>query len=290
MRTIFTILLFLAIAPSYVCPSEVFSDEPNKTLHNKCVYPSVIVKGQDSFGTGVIVRSEKMSDEQYRNVVVSCAHCFQHRGFYRIGVPKFEEWSTFKGYDYYKAYVYSIDKQKDLAVILFESKKPVHVAELDFESRLYIGSDLMHVGCGMGDEHRVDFGKVTSVRSKIPGSPITDAIRTSVYSIPGDSGGPVFHKNKVIGITQAIRGKSDEVLGGPHRQRTNMYYNITYSGISYCIPIARLKTWDEELNNALGFMYKSNQKVPVIPFFIMEWGEAEIENKMMPSNRWTEGF
>lgn len=269
MRTIFTILLFMAIAPS-----DVYSDEPDKTLHNKCIYPTVIVQGQNSFGTGFIVRSEKISDDEYRNVVISCAHCFQHRGLYKIGVPKFKNWSTFEGYDHYPAYVYQFDQEKDLALILFRSKNPVPVAEMDFGSSLYIGSELLHVGCGMGDEHRVDFGKVTSLKSMIKNSPVKDAIRTSVYSIPGDSGGPVYHKCKVIGITQAIRGSQRGL----------------FPGISYAIPIGRLKTWSKELNNALDFMYESEEKMPIIPFFIINWGRSNTEKKMMTSNRWTEGF
>jgi len=43
-------LVLLACAP-------VLGDEPDQKLHNRCLYPTVLVKGGNNFGTGVVVRS-----------------------------------------------------------------------------------------------------------------------------------------------------------------------------------------------------------------------------------------
>lgn len=274
MRTILTMLLLVFLAPT-----NVYSDEPDKTLHNKCLYPTVMVSSKDSFGTGFVVRSEKVGDE-YHNILISCAHCFQSTSPYTVGVPKFKDWSTFIRYDRYPVYVFCLNRSHDLMIGLFKSKNQVPTVEFNFDVKLYIGSDLMRIGCGMGDEHRADFGKITSVLTRLPGREgDKNVIRTSVYSVPGDSGGPVFHKNKVIGITQAIRSR-----------RENQVSTNLFSGISYCIPVSRLKTWSQELDNALDFIYKENERIPVIPFFLMEMGKSKTNNKIMSSNQWIKGL
>ncbi len=81
-------------------PSIVYSVEPDKTLHNKCIYPTVKVEiaveradgqliGSRITGSGVIVRSKKIG-ETYCNVMLTCNHVVdteRMRGFFvtRLG-------------------------------------------------------------------------------------------------------------------------------------------------------------------------------------------------------------
>ena len=60
-KFLFFLVLFIII------PSTVFSDEPDKILHEKCLYPTVAVAldvaGHTcNRGTGTIIRSEKIDD------------------------------------------------------------------------------------------------------------------------------------------------------------------------------------------------------------------------------------
>ena len=268
MRNILIFLILMAVAPS-----NVYSDTPDKTLHNQCIYPTVEIIGEDECGSGFIIRSDKISDDEYHNIAISCAHCFSSGKSYQIGIPVFKDWSTLEKYELHKAFVYMVDREKDVAVVLFSTNKPVQVAKVNYDVKLYIGSDVIRVGCGLGDEHRVDYGKVTSVKTSIPHSNIKDVLRTSIFTVPGDSGGPVFHNYEVVGIMQAIRGSGHPIYG-----------------ISYCIPVSRLKTWSQELNNTLDFLSKSEEKAPYIPYFFMEWGESNTGEEMMPANHWAEGF
>lgn len=262
------LLIFLALC---AIPSTVFSDEPDKKLHNQCLYPSILVNHKFAAlaGTGTIVRSEKVGDE-YHNVVISCAHIFGHPDMknYVAKMGKYEDWSTRTGYETYDLIVYQVDKTHDLSVSLFKSKTKMPTAEFDFKAKLYIGSEVFRFGCGVGDELRLDFGKITALNTKL-GS-IKNVTRMNIYTVPGDSGSAVFHKYKIIAITQAIR----------------TYRNLPCFGISYAIPISRIKTWNTELNNVISFSYEADKQVPIIPFVMRKFDSYEQEKRIVPPTIW----
>ena len=250
----------------------VFSDEPDEILHNKCIYPVIeiytpSVKGT---GTGFIVRSEKVGDK-FRNVSLTCGHLFT-RSDQVIRVPKYKEWSTFDGYDEYECLVYSRNTEEDMAVVLFESEREMPVAEIDFESKVYIGSDIFRVGCGLGDEPRLDYGKITSVNTEAPTLKL-NVLRTNIYTVLGDSGAPIYHKNKVIAITHSIRAHRLGPLPLP------------VFGISYGLPIGGLKKWDKDLNNVIGFAYDDSKPIPVLPFEVEK--AAKVELDLIPKTHWS---
>ncbi len=60
------ILLVILMAISF----PVFAGEPDKELHEKCIYPTVNVAAEAQHGTGVIVKSEAV-DGHYVNFVMS---------------------------------------------------------------------------------------------------------------------------------------------------------------------------------------------------------------------------
>lgn len=275
MRIIFTMLCL-----AFITPANLYSDEPDKTLHNKCLYPTVIVKSNEGYGSGVILRSEKIEENRYQNVAITCAHCLpspQYR--YKIGVGEYKNWSHFVKWNFYPAFVFCRSQMdKDLAILIFESDKALPVAEINFNPKIYIGSKILRVGCGMGDEQRIDFGRITSLNGAIPNL-FKNNYRTSVYSVPGDSGGPVYHDNKVIGIVQALRSRRSSPIS------TDLIY-----GISYAIPMKRLKTLSEEINKSADFVFDHKERMPVIPFFHLKMNNTEINNEIMPSSRWSKGF
>lgn len=189
--------------------------EPDKNLHEKCLYPTVLVWSDTHTGTGVVVQSTKIGEKQYRNTVFSAAHVFKEVLYqgetkprippYRVYVPKYKNWSTLYQYDEFTATIRRIDRNTDAAVLTFDSEFLVKVADIDWSPKLYIGNTVTHIGGGLGQELRVDHGEITSIRvSSGDGFP-KGMYRTNVFTLPGDSGGPLFHENKVVGICQSIR-------------------------------------------------------------------------------------
>ena len=95
-------MLFYTICSGFVSATTVFSDEPDKILHEKCLYPTVMValRGEGrtySRGTGVIIRSEK-ADDAYFNVVVTCHHVLANTDM-AIKLPIFKNLSTFEKWE-----------------------------------------------------------------------------------------------------------------------------------------------------------------------------------------------
>jgi len=262
------IALFVLLA----FPCTVYSDTPDKTLHSQCLYPTIkVVSGESAgSGTGFIVRSEKTYDGKYGNVAITCAHVLTG-GLYYAGVPSYEDWSILKSYQMYPIYSHLIDQQNDLAIIVFKTDSQMPTVELDFDSKLYIGSDIFRIGCGLSDDPRLDYGKITSVGK--------DYFRTSVFTLPGDSGGPVFHKNKVIAFIRAIRTiKTKE-------NAMNHIYNVSYG-----VRLNVLKEIDNNLDNSLDFIYDDSKSIPLISFFLLDMRRSSLNIDNISQNKWIKGF
>lgn len=248
--------------------SSVFSDEPDKTLHEKCLYPSVMVTdGEEGIGSGVIVRSDKVGSN-YRNIVLSAAHCFDNKRYF-IRVATWKDWSDLDGFTDYPCKVYVIERNLDLAVVIFESKVKMPCVDIAFDEKLFIGSEVMRIGCGYGDPMRVDFGKVTSLNAGIRDNVKT--LRTNIYTVPGDSGGGVFHKNKLIGIMQAIRS-TEHGLG----------FNI-----SFVVPVSEIKKWNATLNNNIDFVFDHKKPLPVMAFQFKEFNFARMQGTHAKQPIWS---
>jgi len=268
MRNLIFVLVLL-FSPSYL-----FSGEPDKKLHSECLYPTVTVvaKNINMMGTGVIVRSEKISDNLYHNVVITCSHIIRKGEDYEVVKGKYKDWSKLEGACKYDCEVYETNRLHDLGVVIFSSEDKMPVATLDFDTKLFIGNKVFRIGCGLNDEPRLDYGRITSLNG-IVGN-IKNSYRTSIPTVPGDSGGPVFHNYKVIGIMAAIRSLR---FG---------WIQLPVFNISYVLPITRYKIWDKELNGAISFVYDKAKKLPVMSYFIIKLKSKEINKKVVPANHW----
>ncbi len=237
------------------------ADEPDKVLHQKCLYPTIRLERESGGGgTAVVVRSEKVGDK-YHNVAISCAHVGNNNGPHIVKIPVYENWSELDRWEVYRAKVYAFDADRDLSIVLFESNSKLAVADLGFDEKLYIGSPVLKFGCGQGPEPRLDEGKITSLNKMTSGR-----YRTNIYVVSGDSGCPVYHNHKVIGIAVSIR------MMNFHGNPTPLW------NISNVVPITLLKTWDEEVNNVLGFVYKTKRRLPALPFAMLKMEEYVVVN------------
>jgi hypothetical protein len=267
LRTVIVTVLLLTLSPV------VSSDEPDKLMHNKCLYPAVTLKPSQGGGNGsaIIIRSEKVG-KLWHNVALSAAHVFSPQP-YVVRVFEYENWSTIVGFKDYPAIFYRANKLKDTTVVLFISDKEMPVADLSFEKDYFIGSEINRVGSGLGEEPRFEKGIINSLSSLNEGN-VKGTIRFSACTVPGDSGGGLYHKNKLIGILQAIRVSGD----GASQQHVNH--------MAYAIPISRFKNWNKELNNIMDFAFEKEVDLPLIPYFIVGMKSKEFNINIMPNTFW----
>lgn len=244
-------VFFLAILHANI----VFSGEPDKKLHSDCIYPTLMVtNSRGSQGTGVIIRSDKIKDDLYHNVLLSCKHILPDQST-KLEVHQiiYKDWSKALGTKTYPARIYAQNKIMDLSIILFSSKEQMPVATLNLNPNLYIGNEVYRVGCGHESESRLDYGKITSLSTNVNG--IDDLVRTSIYTIKGDSGGPVYENYQVVGVTIAIFMADKDT-------------KEAFNSISYFMPVSKLIEWDKELQGTIGFAYKK-EPLPVMDYFLL---------------------
>lgn len=246
------LILFLVLV--FQCPL-VFSGELDKKLHEMCLYPAVTMDAVtiNAMGSGVIIRSDEISKNIYHNVVVTCAHVLNPSSQYNVLVPRYENWSRHVGYDRYDCYIYTVSPKYDLAVVLFISDKPMHIAEFaPVREQFYIGNNVLRVGSGINQPPRIDYGKITGIFGTGP-----KAIhRTSVNSVPGDSGGGVYDEsNHLIGWINRIA--SDP------QSKQHIYH------MSNFVPVSKLRTLNKEKDGEIDFCFDKEEILPVLPFVKM---------------------
>lgn len=227
-------------------PTTLFSGEPDKILHKQCIYPAIMLFNNDGgHGSGVVVKSQKTKDG-YLNIALTCAHVVKTAGaeFNVMFVSKYKNWSHVGGIGTSKCYTYALNKEDDIAIVLFYTNKKMSTAKISFNEKLYLGNKVYGVGCGLMQSPRIDYGVITGV--SVEGG----NIRSSMTCIPGDSGGPVYHNYVLIGLKRAIytirvRGESHPIFN-----------------ISLITPMTSLKKWSESKNNELNFVYDKYLDVP----------------------------
>jgi S1-C subfamily serine protease len=244
-------LLFFFIA------NTCYAGIPDETLHKNCLYPTIMIsKSNHGFGSGVIIRNEKTKNNLYKNCFITCGHiCDETISDYNITVFFYENWSQIKEVKTYKGTIYSANSDSDIAVGFFYSDRELPTAKLDFSQKLFIGNEVFKIGCGLGDEPRLDYGRITTYRKG--NKPY---FRTSTEVVPGDSGCPLFHENKVVGIIVSMRANDKELI----------------HFISFAVPLERFKTWDKNL----AFIWDEAKPMPEMPFMYLNFkGVPEIKKK-----------
>lgn len=256
----------------YVSP--VFSGEPDKKLHEKCLYPVVQIINSDNRGScsGVILRSEKISNNKYHNVVVSTAHGMTLDKV-SIKVPTYSNWSEISKTTVYPGLVYCNDASADLMATVFVSERKMYTADLGLNQKLYIGNKIIRVGCGLGDAPRLEEGFITGINMRNFNQ--GKVHRMSIYTLPGDSGGPVFEDYKIIGWTQSIRTN----LENPFLKQHFYHYAM-------CIRIQDLYKLVETEKGGLDFIVDKSESLPVLAFFKLKTDYLNQNQRPIPLNPW----
>jgi S1-C subfamily serine protease len=224
--------------------------QPDEKLHNQCLYPTVMVvdEKEGSSGTGFIVRSIK-TKKKYRNTLITAYHVIESDGPFQVICTKYKNWSEIDKEAKFPIYVCNINQKNDLAIAVFESDEAMPTCQLDFDHKLFINTKVCRVGFGMMDDARIDFGAITQPKTLRPES-FAETIRTNVYSVYGDSGGPLFYNYKVIGVCRAVRNHKDQLM---NKQ-------------SYFTDIKKFIEWDNEVDNSLSPLYTNDKPLPVLPY------------------------
>jgi small basic protein len=234
----------------------------DEKLHEQCIYPTVkITHGDESGGSGFIVRSAQVGDK-WHNTVITAAHIVEDEDILEVHVAEYQNWSEIKDYKKYRMISYAIDSNRDLAVAYFVSDQKMPVAKLHFESKLYINTEVFHCGYALLDDVRIDYGQITQPKTLLPKG-FHDLIRANCFAFMGDSGGPLFSKDNYFAIAICVGIRSHNHTALPN--------------VSYYRPISDLKTWDAELNNALESVYTESAALPLLPFVKLKLKEYKYQ-------------
>lgn len=258
MKIIKILILTLSIT------STVFSAEPDEKLHNQCLYPTVLIAtNEGSMGTGTIVRSDKIAENEYHNIVLTCNHLISSnpKVLYRVYKGQYKNWSELEKTVYYPALVYDKNSTIDTAVLCFITTTKMPVAVLGTDVKSYIGTDVFKIGCGGEEQFRLDYGKITMFHAnRAPSdSVIRDLTRHTAYTLPGDSGGPVFQEYKLIGITNSIK-----IITNPIDSQSKMILG----DIAFFIPLKSVVDWNKQ-EHTIDFIFDSTKELPKIDFTLL---------------------
>lgn len=190
-----------------------------------CLEPVVMLQNEtkDMTGSAVIIDSRVLEDGTYLNIIFTCDHVLTTN--MNAVTMKYDQGFVDEDKSFIIQPIYR-NEPKDLAIAMFISKTFMPIASLDMESAPKIKDHVFAIGCGLGEPPRYTEGVVTNLGSKkLP----YDTIQANIYIVPGDSGSPLYYKNKVIGITSAIRSYT-------HAGKTH-----AANGISMFKPIKILK-------------------------------------------------
>ena len=196
--------------PRYSSPFDAFEfffrdrnapPDPNQKQQDK--EPSYTEREQRGAGSGIIVRKD-------RNTYYVLTNNHVAGDADKIVI-------TLYNGDEYKAELVGNDSRKDIALVKFESKENIPVAELGDSTQVQPGDIVYAVGNPLGFESTFTSGIVSAVKRK--GGPqgsrnFTDYIQTDAPINQGNSGGALVNiYGEVIGINTWIASQSGGSIG-----------------------------------------------------------------------------
>ena len=115
----------------------------------------------------------------------------------------------------FHARVLARDPETDLALVKFESPKPLQVAPLGTARDLMVGETVIAIGNAFGYEHTVTVGVVSAINRDVSLNKdlgYKSLIQTDASINPGNSGGPLLNVlGEVVGLNVAIRREAQGI-------------------------------------------------------------------------------
>lgn len=207
---------------------EKIGTRDSSTMKRKMVHPTVLLKGNGTVGSGVIVYSEPMPGaaegavRPYATFVITAYHVVMEVLGGQTDVGRVEEIQVSQGEDPTFVEVFSgllvlCDRARDVALLkLNTSRKFEDVADLtprDELNRVDIFARAYAVGCPLGNRPLPTIGEVSS-KSKIVADQVFWMLSAPTFF--GNSGGGIYlaETSKLIGISSMIYtyGKSNPTV------------------------------------------------------------------------------
>ncbi len=158
----------------------------------------------------------------------------------------------------YEAKLVGGDVRKDLALIVFETKEDIPIADLGDSDDLRVGDWVLAVGNPFGFQSTVTAGIVSALsRRGGPGENISDFIQTDAAISPGNSGGALVNiRGQVVGINTWIASNTGGNIGYGFAIPINNAKKaiddfINYGKVEYAWLGVQITTPFEELATAL---------------------------------------
>lgn len=138
--------------------------------------------------------------------------------------------TTFNGQTYKAEFIAQMGKNKDLALIKIEPKKPLQVVSFADSEEVKVGQKVLTIGNPFGFSNTLTQGIISRIDY------VKNRFQTDAAINPGCSGGPLLNSTgEVIGISQSIY---------------NPDHNISNIGIGFAIPsneaIKFIATYDKK--------------------------------------------
>ena len=203
------ILFFLAL-----CINLAYASEPiNKHFFDKSLLPTIQVvnKNKQISGSGIILKSFKLSDNKFINYAISCQHIVSP--IMTVNTFMYKDYNFFTGQLNHGCCLIEEDKMQDLSIVAFLSTNRLEVAKIGTAYSLKILEQVYAIGCGLEEYPRFTEGKINGlplIRNNL------NDLRTTVPIVPGDSGCALFNqKNEVVGIANSIRKLNSNGISYP---------------------------------------------------------------------------
>ncbi|MBC7148979.1 MAG: trypsin-like peptidase domain-containing protein [Rhizobium sp.] len=181
---------------------------------------TVLIKTKTGLGTGFNVGNGR---------IVTAAH-----------VVKGSDTVTIKTYDgrVATAKVVAFDEAQDLAVLV----TILHMLSAEMDCTIAnVGDPIMAIGNPMGQEFVSSFGRIAGAPRELRASKDVLVARsvyiTDMTTVMGQSGGPVFHEGRVIGVVSAVMLAPLE-LPGQDKDAEKKIYTSTVIGFGFVVPSA----------------------------------------------------
>ena len=198
------IIIFLFLSIPFLWKQPIKKD----AFIDECLLPTctIVNKKTQTIGTGFTIRSKKINDDLYANIMLSCEHVVANKIY--VAIHEYTDVHFHSGHKLVPAICLTKSKEHDISILMFLSKKQMKTSKLSFDKNLTLRQKVFSFGCGLGDTPRFSEGVITELN---PSKYNLQSIRTSVCMVPGDSGGPLFNEqNEVIGIANSIKVLGEE--------------------------------------------------------------------------------
>ena len=150
----------------------------------------------------------------------------------------------------YTATVVGYDQRSDLAVIKISAKEILRPIALSNSASVQIGDQVIAIGNAFGLGKTFTSG-IISATGRDYGNPYLELIQTDAAINHGNSGGPLFYKDKVVGVnTQGLSKKKTE----------GMNFAVHFSEVNKFISLGTPKDYSEYLNWYNFFKIEKNLK------------------------------